>query len=243
MKYISTAQYNLCFALAALEPNKNQKEGFMKRLVLILLTVFSVMYLTACGSGSGDNTLGNGIVGGGSGGGSETKELFCFEFNKRSNGTYFLYISANHIYPAPEITFNGNKVNYWVNNGSMGIEIGNIPAGTCTYKINWNGNTFTRTINLPSIAENYSLNESGANYSVSGGSRDEKVIWNYQNQNGSWTEKVLPITQTFILPSGCYFEGCIVMHKDYKEVTAGYFATQESNNIAVYETISLWAAW
>jgi len=186
-----------------------------------------------------DTTYING--GGGSGGG---KPLFWIgTWRDTSNGTYSVKLYRIAVYPLPKILVNGFETD---DNGYSyayaELVKSGIPAGNLTYSVIWDGDTLTRTLNLPS--NTYRLvkesTETDYRYSIAGYNGDEKVIWRTHDSQYNYINDTLQANKEFVFPKDYRFSSCYIMHKDFKPLTFGYSATAESKKFAVYEEIELW---
>ena len=225
--------------------------SFTKCLVSVFLAT-SVALFIGCGdpcpcggddNGNNNNGNNNSNNNNGGGGAGDRKQLFDVNISRgTSDMTYFFEIWVNYIYPFPKFLVNGIELDY--DQTIMGFEMegGGFSAGNHIYSIIWDGDTLTRTLNLPNNI--YSLvkdsTETQYRYKITGDNGDEKVLWSARNSDYNYICDTLQANKEFVFPKDYKFSSCYVMHKDFKPLTFGYSATAESKKIAVYENIGLW---
>jgi hypothetical protein len=192
------------------------------------------------GSGAKDTVYINNGGGGGSGNG---KALIELDIDRdTTNGTYYIEFEGISIYPFPKFLVNGIEISGGYYSTGFEIWTEGVPSGDLTYSVIWDGDTLTRTINLPN--NTYRLvkdsTETQYRFSITGYKGDEKVIWAKCDNNYKYTYDTLSVNQEFVFSKDYRFGYCEVKPKDFKPLGFGYSATAESKKIAVYEDISLW---
>ena len=218
----------------------------MKRRLLALGLLVSSLLFVSCDNGTGSSNSGTDNGNGGTGNDGGRKDLFEVRtWRDTANGTYGIQLyNAGSIYPIPQFWINGKSADYVsASVQSIYMETENIPAGNLTYKIVWNGNTLTRTIDLPNNIYRLHIDSTQTEYrfSISGYSGNEKVLWraSYSGADSRTTRDTLSPNQVFSVSRANGIDiYCKVMHKDFKPLTQG--ATAETKNFAVYENIELW---
>jgi hypothetical protein len=209
---------------------------FFKILAVILPATLISMFSTGCSET--DTRGGVSIETKDSTHTSGRKEMFILWAEKNNDGTFAITFENNYLYPVPKFLLNGIETDRF---NSVNI----VPAGDVTYSIIWSGDTLKRTISLPD--NDYGLARdtaaTGYYYYITGHDGSEKVEW--CNLPGSWIvfNDILPVNEKFFAPftnGGGSVYG-IVRPKDYEQIAPGYFATAESEKIAVYESIRLWS--
>ncbi|MDR0304459.1 MAG: hypothetical protein LBH98_06810 [Chitinispirillales bacterium] len=202
----------------------------LKLMTVIPATLIS-MFLQGCGSDTETNSQRRHETDG-------EKEMFEVWTDKNDDGTFVIGFENNYLYPVPKFLINGVEANRFNN-------VNIVPAGNVIYSIIWDGDTLTRTINLPNNTYELARDTlaTGYNYYIIGCDGDEKVEW--CNLPDSWIvfSDILPVREKFFVPftNGYGDVFGVVRPKNYKQITSGYFATAESEKIAVYERIELWS--
>jgi hypothetical protein len=201
------------------------------------------MFATGCDTGTNSSTKDTIYIGSGDG-----KEFFEVSVRRdTTNGTYEVSLwNSSGLYPLPKFLINGIETeNNYYHPNSIGLEKYGVLSGDLTYSIIWNGDTLTRTINLPNNTYLLTKGTIGNDslFVVSGGNGNEKVIWGaykFKEGKSEYIRDTLPINNNFIFPNDYRFSHCLVTHKDFKLLNFGHTATAETKKIAVWENIRLW---
>jgi hypothetical protein len=181
------------------------------------------------------------------GGGAGSKEAFSVgAWRDTTDGTYSVSLEGLDAYPFPEFWINGTKVED-IDAGLDWFDITarNISAGDLTYKIVWNGETYEKTINLPS--NRYELivdtTETEFHLSILGHNGDEKVVWEWDFNGSDYGSDTLSVNEEHVIlndnKSISRHLFIDVMHKDTKPYAAG--PIDETKNFVVFEEISFWS--